>query len=103
MNNHNVLRFGFGRNWQNYAKSVNAQQIESAMDSLCASLGIQNLTGLRVLDAGCGSEFFSLAACRLGASEVIAFDYDSDSVSCAIDLNNRFGHGHETIIPLGVC
>src|SRR4030042_1827824 len=85
------LRFGFGRNWINYTKTVNEQQIESAMESLHASLGIQNLTDLRVLDAGCGSGLFSLAACRLGACEVVAFDYDPDSVACAIDLNNRFG------------
>ena len=91
MNKNSQLRFGFGRNWKNYAKTVTEQRIKSAMESLRASLGLQNLTGLRVLDAGCGSGLFSLSACRLGAREVAAFDYDSDSVSCAIDLNNRFG------------
>jgi 2-polyprenyl-6-hydroxyphenyl methylase/3-demethylubiquinone-9 3-methyltransferase len=37
------------------------------------------LEGVRLLDAGCGSGLFSLAALRLGAT-VTAFDYDPDSV-----------------------
>jgi 2-polyprenyl-6-hydroxyphenyl methylase/3-demethylubiquinone-9 3-methyltransferase len=54
-------------------------------------LGKSNLRGIRFLDAGCGSGLFSLAALRLGAREVISFDYDSDSVTCAKYLNEKFG------------
>jgi ribosomal protein L11 methyltransferase len=36
--------------------------------------------GARVLDAGCGSGILSLAAARLGASEVLAVDLDPDCI-----------------------
>ena len=91
MNNSSNLRFGFGRNWQNYAKNLSEEQIHASMHSLCSSLRVNDLSNHRILDAGCGSGLFSLAACRLGAREVIAFDYDFNSVSCAKDLNQRFG------------
>jgi 2-polyprenyl-6-hydroxyphenyl methylase/3-demethylubiquinone-9 3-methyltransferase len=47
------------------------------------------LEGLRLLDVGCGSGLVSLAARRMGA-QVHSFDYDSDSVDCALRLKERF-------------
>lgn len=91
MNTSSKDRFGFGRNWQNYAQYLSEQQIHAAMESLNTSLGIQNFSDQRILDAGCGSGLFSLAACRLGAKEVVSFDYDYNSVSCTQDVKNRFG------------
>lgn len=91
MNTSTEPRFGFGRNWQNYAKTLSEEQILAAMESLRTMLGVHDLSHLRVLDAGCGSGLFSLAACRLGAREVIGFDNDANCVSCAQDLNQQFG------------
>ena len=44
-------------------------------------LGGGDLNGKRFLDIGCGSGLHALAALRLGASEVVALDIDSDSVA----------------------
>jgi len=91
MKNSNGPRFNFGRNWQNYAKNIGEEQILSAMNSLTNSLELNTFTNLRILDAGCGSGLFSLAACRLAANSVVSFDYDLQSVKCTESLNERFG------------
>jgi hypothetical protein len=41
------------------------------------------------VDIGCGSGLFSLAARRLSA-RVHSFDYDPQSVACAVELNRRY-------------
>ncbi|MFC7649809.1 50S ribosomal protein L11 methyltransferase [Streptosporangium lutulentum] len=60
-------RFAFGRNWKAFAHLVDETRVATAVDSLCAALGIEDLTGRTFLDVGCGSGLFSLAAHRLGA------------------------------------
>jgi len=78
-------RFGFGRNWRSFAEGVDPSAIEEAERSLLHLLAPTGLVrdgrldGLRLLDAGCGSGLFTLAALRLGAT-VTAFDLDPDSV-----------------------
>lgn len=78
-------RFGFGRNWRSFAAGVDATAIAEAERSVLGLLEPSGLVrdgrldGVRLLDAGCGSGLFSLAALRLGA-EVTAFDFDPDSV-----------------------
>jgi ribosomal protein L11 methyltransferase len=48
---------------------------------LCLSgLAEQALDGLRVLDFGCGSGVLALAACLLGAHEVVAVDHDAQAL-----------------------
>jgi len=84
-------RFGFGKNWRSFLRLLNEQRIQEAEHSLLVMLGRSDLAGVRFLDAGCGSGLFSLAALRLGAQEVVSFDYDPDSVACAQHLNERFG------------
>jgi 2-polyprenyl-6-hydroxyphenyl methylase/3-demethylubiquinone-9 3-methyltransferase len=86
-----VLRFGFGKNWKSFLRLLSEERIREAESSLLAMLARQDLRGLRFLDAGCGSGLFSLAACRLGAREVVSFDYDSDSVACAEYLKQKYG------------
>ncbi len=77
-------RFGFGRNWRNFARRVDEDAITQAEESLLDLLSLERVThgalrGLTFLDAGCGSGIFSLAALRQGA-QVTAFDFDPDSV-----------------------
>lgn len=83
-------RFSFGRNWRYFLDHIDESRVEQAEASLREMLGMERLDGLRFLDAGCGSGLFSLAAIRLGAKEVVSFDYDPDSVRCAEILNERF-------------
>ena len=71
--------FEFGKNWASYAKLITESQIDIAVAELQRLLG-GRLDGKRFLDIGCGSGLHSLAALRLGASEVVAVDIDPDSV-----------------------
>lgn len=82
-------RFEFGRNWRRFLSSLTEQRIQNAVDSLASMMETSDLRGLRLLDAGCGSGLSSLAARRLGA-RVHSFDYDPESVSCTLELRNRF-------------
>ena len=61
-------RFRFGRNWRRFLKTLNDERIATAEQSLRSMLGVQSLAGKNFLDIGSGSGIFSLAACRMGAS-----------------------------------
>jgi len=82
-------RFGFGANWQRYARLVDEKRVEEAVASIRTMLGVDDLSGRSFLDIGSGSGLFSLAARRLGA-RVRSFDYDPDSVACTRELKRRF-------------
>jgi 2-polyprenyl-3-methyl-5-hydroxy-6-metoxy-1,4-benzoquinol methylase len=82
-------RFEFGRNWRRFLSSLTEQRIQNAADSLASMMEMKDLRGLRLLDIGCGSGLSSLAARRLGA-RVHSFDYDPESVACALELRKRF-------------
>lgn len=88
-------RFAFGKNWKNYAKTLTKEKVLDAERSLKEWLGDDALKGKRFLDIGSGSGLFSLAAYRLGASEVFSFDYDSDSAECTASLKKRFAKDKE--------
>jgi 2-polyprenyl-6-hydroxyphenyl methylase/3-demethylubiquinone-9 3-methyltransferase len=83
-------RFGFGENWRHFLEVLDDERIAEAERSLTEWLGPDALRGKTFLDAGCGSGLFSLAAARLGARRVHSFDYDMDSVGCAMELRKRF-------------
>jgi 2-polyprenyl-3-methyl-5-hydroxy-6-metoxy-1,4-benzoquinol methylase len=82
-------RFAFGKNWQRFSGKIDESRIQEAMKSLTSMLEDVSLQGKLFMDAGCGSGLFSLAARRLGA-QVQSFDFDPDSVSCTMQLKNRF-------------
>ena len=82
-------RFEFGRNWSDYLQRLEEAHIVEAERSLMKMLDRSDLKGTRVLDAGCGSGLFSLAARRLGA-KVHSFDFDPRSVACAAELRRRY-------------
>lgn len=83
-------RFGFGANWRRFLRHLDSTRIEQATESLRKMLGVDDLKGKTFLDVGCGSGLFSLAAHNLGA-RVHSFDYDQESVACALELRNQFG------------
>ncbi|QWD00755.1 class I SAM-dependent methyltransferase [Polynucleobacter paneuropaeus] len=82
-------RFAFGQNWNQYINDINEDRIFEAELSLRNYLRMENLSGYRFLDIGCGSGIFSLAAKRLGAS-VVSFDFDPKSVGCAQYLKDHY-------------
>src|SRR5712692_8736107 len=73
-------RFGFGANWERFARSLGESQVAAARQSLAEMLGDAAIEGKTFLDVGSGSGLFSLAAVQLGARRVHSFDYDADSV-----------------------
>lgn len=82
-------RFAFGENWARFLASLNDERIGVAEESLRTMLP-GGVAGRSVIDAGCGSGLFSLAAKRLGAARVHSFDYDKASVACAEELRRRY-------------
>src|SRR5580698_3733321 len=82
-------RFAFGENWWRFLSVLDENRILSAEASLRRMLEVQDLRGKTFLDLGCGSGLFSLAARRLGA-RVHCFDYDPQSVACALELRRRY-------------
>lgn len=85
---HQVFRFG--RNWQRYVSTyLDADRERIAAESLRELVG--DLHGKTFLDVGCGSGLFSLCAHRCGASKIVSFDVDLDSVAAARLLHQRAG------------
>ena len=83
-------RFAFGKNWQQFLRSLNEERIVHARRSLCSMLELDSMEGKSLLDVGNGSGLFSLAAMRLGAARVHSFDYDDGCVACAQELKQRY-------------
>ncbi len=82
-------RFEFGKNWNSFLNTLDDERIEIAQNSITDMLEVETLEGLSFLDIGCGSGLFSLVARKLGA-RVHSFDFDPNSVACAIELRNRY-------------
>lgn len=81
--------FKFGDNWAGYAELITEDRIDHAESALKRLLGT-SLVGERFLDIGCGSGLHSLAALRLGASEVVAIDIDPKSVATTRATLSKF-------------
>jgi 2-polyprenyl-3-methyl-5-hydroxy-6-metoxy-1,4-benzoquinol methylase len=89
-------RYEFGANWRRFLRDAGPDQILAAERSLLAILG--PLQGRSLIDVGCGSGLFSLAALRLGAERVHSFDFDPLSVACTEALRaSRHGASNWSI------
>lgn len=88
----NPKHFSFGRNWQQFLKTIDESKIKKAEESLVNFLGEENkIKGKTFVDVGCGSGLFSLAALRLGAEKVVSVDVDDFSIACAKYLKEQAG------------
>jgi 2-polyprenyl-6-hydroxyphenyl methylase/3-demethylubiquinone-9 3-methyltransferase len=81
-------RFAFGKNWSNFLSVLDEVRVQASTEDLRKVVG--DLQGKTFLDVGSGSGIHSLAAVRLGATNVHSFDYDQDSVECTRELKRRF-------------
>lgn len=74
-------RFAFGRNWQSFIdKKLSEERLQQAQQHLVQFCGQENLTGKSFLDIGSGSGLHSYAAFLAGATKIVSFDYDHQSV-----------------------
>lgn len=89
------LRFGFGKNWEDYIKKhFNEERVEISRKHLVNFLGVESLKGKTFLDIGCGSGLHSLAAFKSGAAAIYSFDYDIHSVR-ATEIVRKFAGNPE--------
>lgn len=73
--------FEFGKNWSDYAQKIDDRAIAAAAEGVLRLLPRNAVRGARWLDVGSGSGLHSLAAAKLGASDITAIDIDADSVA----------------------
>ena len=85
-----MTRFNFGRNWLGFSKTIDGAAIASSVEALQQLLCGISLEGKTFLDIGSGSGLHSIAASRLGATNVNAFDYDHESVTATYKNFQRF-------------
>ena len=82
--------FDFGDNWREFsANKVDPGRLDAAIASLRATLGPEGIRGRSFLDVGCGSGLFSIAATRLGAADVVAFDLSPRSIIASRENQQR--------------
>jgi 2-polyprenyl-6-hydroxyphenyl methylase/3-demethylubiquinone-9 3-methyltransferase len=86
----NDKHFSFGKNWQDFSKTISDERVREAQKSLADFLGSENIIkGKSFVDIGCGSGLFSLAALLLGASKVVSVDIDDFSIQCTQHLKEK--------------
>ncbi len=94
--------WGFGKNWQDYRQHhLNEERIAEARDSLKKFLKVETLEGRSFLDIGSGSGLFSLAARSMGASPILSFDVDEDSMACTRALHAEVGSPEDWEVQVG--
>ncbi len=85
--------FAFGKNWQLFIKKhLNQARVDETKKSFIEFYDGHNLKGKTFIDVGCGSGLFSLVAYQLGASKILSFDIDLDSVKCCEYLREKEGN-----------
>lgn len=93
--------FSFGKNWQNFLKSIDKDRVTIAKKSIVDFLGLDNLRDKSFLDIGCGSGLFSYVASNLGAKKIISFDLDPFSVKCCEYLRGKTNYPENWNVYLG--
>jgi SAM-dependent methyltransferase len=83
--------FAFGDNWQAFAATIDERRVEVAEAALRELIGSDSIRGASLLDVGCGSGLHAVAALRLGATHVTAFDSDPVSVATTRSVIDQFG------------
>jgi SAM-dependent methyltransferase len=93
--------FEFGRNWQNYVKLVDEEDIQRGIESLTRILPAEELAGKSFFDIGSGSGMTILSALNLGASTCKGVDIDPNSVAAAQALLGRHAKGQNWQVAQG--
>jgi 2-polyprenyl-6-hydroxyphenyl methylase/3-demethylubiquinone-9 3-methyltransferase len=85
-------RFAFGKNWKSFVdEHFDQSRVDVSKQHMLAFLALDSLEGKTFLDIGCGSGLHSLAAFQSGATRILSFDFDSDSVATTKALHRFAG------------
>lgn len=85
-------RFEFGENWSEFSKNINSTEVEQAVKGLEKLLPEKlKPKGKTFLDIGSGSGLHSVAAAKLGFSNITCTDYDKNSVKTTKLNAEKFG------------
>lgn len=96
------LRYGFGKNWDEFIrKRLSEDIVQASISHMKSFMKIDSLAGKTFLDIGCGSGIHSLAAKRLGAERIISFDYDHDSVATTQRVKEWSGEASDWTVMQG--
>jgi SAM-dependent methyltransferase len=84
--------YDFGSNWRSFIDHHLTDECrQEALKSLSSFLRQSSLEGTTFVDVGCGSGLFSWAAYELGATRIVSFDINADSVACCTQLRKDAG------------
>ena len=83
----NDKHFKFGKNWNNFSKRISSDSIENSIKELKKIFN--NLENKSFIDIGSGSGLHSLAAKKIGAKNIVAIDYDMDSVNTTKEILSK--------------
>ena len=86
------MRFDFGKNWLSYLNSINEDSVSRAKDNIKLWIGDEDISDKRIIDIGCGSGIHSYSFIKLGAKEVVSFDFDINSVKATSLLFEKAGN-----------
>jgi len=95
------ITFSFGKNWKDYLKTVDEEEINKAKYNIEEWLDKDYVSGKTVLDIGSGSGIHSLAFYLLGAKTVYSFDFDKHSVEATKSLREKQGNPENWIVSHG--
>lgn len=82
--------YAFGENWSEFARSLGESAVERAVEGMERLVPRERMAGTSFIDIGCGSGLSSLAALRLGARSVAAYDLDPASVRTTRAVLDKF-------------
>lgn len=68
--------FTFGDNWSDYSQSIDELKLKEAEVSISHYFNKEYIKNKSIIDIGCGSGIFSLAALRLGCKNIVSIDLD---------------------------
>ena len=89
--------FDFGANWDQFSRRrLDEARISSAVQSLETLLDRSSLAGKSVLDIGCGSGLFSIAASQMGAEYVVGIDINP----LCIEVSEKNRDRYQVKIPM---
>ena len=91
MEQEEIVTFSFGENWRDFLTRTDETDIQQAANDIEDWMGQSNVKGKRVIDIGSGSGIHSLIFYKMGAKEIISFDYDPNSVQATTSMWESVG------------